>query len=99
MNRSAVLEIVIGEKPFWGKGLGKDAIFALLKHACLTLGLHRVALDVFATNVRGIKCYEKCGFVHEGCQRGAIWKQGKFVDLLRMAIMDKEFAEVLAKEK
>ena len=33
------------------------------------LNLHRIALHVFATNVRAIKTYERAGFQHEGTLR------------------------------
>jgi diamine N-acetyltransferase len=90
-NRSGEVGIFIGEKSFWNKGYGTDAIRLLLKHGFMTLNLNRVALDVYATNERAIRCYEKAGFVHEGCKRKAIFKDGDYIDLMQMSVLREEW--------
>lgn len=59
---SAKLTVLIGDKAYWGRGYGTDAISALLRHAFTELGLSQVNLKVFDFNERAIRCYEKCGF-------------------------------------
>ncbi|MBN1936332.1 MAG: GNAT family N-acetyltransferase, partial [Anaerolineae bacterium] len=58
-----------------------------------SLNLHRIFLRVHADNARGIRAYEKCGFQHEGCQREAVFKSGRYYDELRMAVLDHEFGQ------
>ena len=65
-NRNAELGIVIGNKEYWGKGYGTDAIKILLNHAFNQMNLYKVYLRVFDYNQRGTHCYEKCGFKEEG---------------------------------
>jgi RimJ/RimL family protein N-acetyltransferase len=81
-NRSAELGILVGDPAFQGKGYGAEAIGLLLEYAFNALGLHRVGLRVYANNVRGIRCYEKCGFRREGASREARWWGGRFWGIL-----------------
>lgn len=62
----AELRIRIGEKSYWDKGYGQDAVGTLLDHAFSKMNLSRIYLRVFAFNKRAIRCYEKCGFRKEG---------------------------------
>jgi diamine N-acetyltransferase len=91
-ERDATLGIVLGEKQYWGQGYGQDAIMALLRFAFETLNLHRVHLTVYAYNLRGIRCYEKCGFKKEGCLREAHYHDGRYHDEIMMGILASEFA-------
>ena len=90
-NRSAFLGIVIAEKEYWGRGYGSDAIVTLLRFAFGEMNLHRIYLSVFDTNPRAIRCYEKCGFRHEGRAREALFRDGRYHDALQMAILRQEF--------
>lgn len=92
-NRNAVLGIVIGEKEYWGRGYGTDAIVTMLRFAFEELNLHRVSLIVYNHNHRAIRCYEKCGFRHEGKDRQARFSGGKYHDDIRMSILRSEFGE------
>ncbi|MBU1290447.1 GNAT family N-acetyltransferase, partial [bacterium] len=49
-NRNAELGIVIGNKEYWGKGYGTDAIKILLNHAFNQMNLYKVYLRVFDYN-------------------------------------------------
>jgi RimJ/RimL family protein N-acetyltransferase len=89
----AELGMVIGDKEYWGRGYGTDAVRALLRLAFDKAGLHRVHLHVFDFNHRAISCYEKCGFRHEGVLRDYWFKNGKFRDTLVMAILKGEYAD------
>lgn len=90
-NRSAELGVVIGEKEYWNKGYGTEALTLLVDHAFKELNLHRVFLRVYDTNPRGIRCYEKVGFRHEGTQRDAIFKGGKYIDMHMMSVLSTEW--------
>jgi RimJ/RimL family protein N-acetyltransferase len=90
-NRSAVLGIVIAEKEYWGQGYGTDAITALLGFAFREMNLHRVFLFTYDFNERAIRCYEKCGFQHEGRAREAVFRDGRYHDSLLMGILRGDF--------
>lgn len=51
------------------------------------LYLHRIQLQVFSTNIRAIRAYEKCGFVQEGVMRDAAYINGVWVDVIIMSIV------------
>jgi RimJ/RimL family protein N-acetyltransferase len=86
-NRHAVFGISVGDKSYWGKGHGSEATRLILDHAFLTLNLNRVWLQVFEYNPRGIRCYEKIGFRHEGRLRQHVYRDGRYWDTLVMGIL------------
>lgn len=90
-HRKADLGIVIGETSFWSRGYGTEAIRLALRYAFDALGLNKVTLDVLEYNVRGIRAYEKCGFVREGVARQDVHKNGRFYDVVRMGVLAEEF--------
>jgi RimJ/RimL family protein N-acetyltransferase len=91
-NGSVLFHITIGEKDAWGHGYGSEATGLMVDHAFGTLGLHRVALAVFAFNERAIRAYRRVGFVVEGRSREAIWRDGRYWDELHMSILAHEWA-------
>ncbi len=91
-NRSAELGIVIGEKPYWGKGYGSDATCLILRFAFMELNLNRISLSVFGFNERAVRAYEKVGFVHEGIARQAVFREGRYHDLYLMAVLRDEWS-------
>jgi RimJ/RimL family protein N-acetyltransferase len=91
INRAAEFSILIGDKQYWSRGIGEQATRAMLQHAFVDLNLHRVSLSVIRENDRAIRVYRKVGFVDEGCQRQAVFKDGVYRDVVLMAILRDEF--------
>jgi RimJ/RimL family protein N-acetyltransferase len=90
-NRKASLGIMIGDKEYWGRGYGTDAILTLLRFAFDEMNLNRVWLEVHDDNARAIACYKKCGFVEEGRLRQDRYKGGAYHDTLVMGVLVDEF--------
>jgi RimJ/RimL family protein N-acetyltransferase len=90
-HKRAELGIFIGDKTFWGRGLGPDAIHRVLRYAFEELTLRRVQLHVDEDNLRGIRCYEKCGFVREGLLRDHRLREEQPVNEVVMAVLRDEF--------
>ena len=90
-NRSAEVGIMIGEKTTWNQGYGTDTMRTLLQHGFETLNLQRIWLQVYAKNPRGIRAYEKAGFVHEGIFRQAHYQHGKYFDIHLMSVLREEW--------
>jgi UDP-4-amino-4,6-dideoxy-N-acetyl-beta-L-altrosamine N-acetyltransferase len=90
INRNCELYIYIGEKDYWGKGLGSEATSLIVKFAFEELCLHRVYLSVFSYNTRAIKAYEKVGFKQEGLMKDSLYKKGKYHDKVLMSIINNE---------
>lgn len=74
-----------------GKGIGKTVVRLLTEYAFRRLNAHRVWLGVSEANLRAVKCYLDCGFVFEGREREAIFYQGQYHAVLRMAILEDEW--------
>jgi len=91
IDRKTVFGIFLGNKDYWGRGYGTEATCLLLDYAFNILNLHRVELDVFAYNKRGIRCYEKCGFRYGGKKREAHFMAGAYHDILIYDILASEF--------
>jgi RimJ/RimL family protein N-acetyltransferase len=62
LNGKAVFHIFIGEKQFWGMGIGKTATKLMIDYAKDELGLEELSLVVFETNKPAIKIYKSIGF-------------------------------------
>ena len=92
--RSAEFGIMIGDQSAWGCGIGRVATAFALHHAFRRENLNRVSLTVLATNDRAIRLYLKMGFVEEGKLRQAQFKEGKYVDVVAMGILESEFNDV-----
>lgn len=86
-DHRAVFGIFLGDPADWGQGFGTEATDLLLKVAFDWLNLHRVDLTVHADNPRGIRAYEKVGFVREGRLREYQWKDGAWVDAIVMGCL------------
>lgn len=91
-HRSADLQIRMGDDRTRGQGLGLAAVRQLVEFGFRDLNLNRIALQVFATNGRAIKTYERAGFTIEGLLREAAFVDGEFIDVVVMSILAGEFA-------
>jgi len=92
-DRSAEIGLFIGDKSIWDKGYGTETVRLLLKHGFETLNLNRIYLRVYEPNKRAIRAYEKAGFVHEGCLRQAVYKNGRYLDELIMSVLRSEWEQ------
>jgi len=52
---------MIIDKPFWGKGHGKQAM-KLIEREAKKLGIKKLRLEVYDTNIRAIRLYRRSGF-------------------------------------
>ncbi len=93
VHRKAEVGIVIGEPTFWSKGHGTEAMRVALRYGFHVLGLNKISLDVLEYNVRAIRTYERLGFQREGLHREDVYKDGRFVDVVRMSILARELRE------
>lgn len=92
-NRSCGFRTLIGQAGR-GRGLGTEATRLVVAYGLQELGLHRIALQVYAFNPRARHVYEKVGFRHEGTGRDALRFDGGWVDVDYMAALatDPEWA-------
>ncbi|MFZ5351350.1 MAG: GNAT family N-acetyltransferase [Bacillota bacterium] len=88
-NKSVELRrVVISEK---GKGYGREALRLAKKHAFEKLNAHRVWLDVREHNIKAQELYKSEGFVVEGLIRECVYKDGKYISIYYMSILEQEY--------
>ena len=58
----AEIGIMIGERSYWDKGYGTDAVMALVNHIFSETNLGRIHLKTLYWNKRAQGCFQKCGF-------------------------------------
>ena len=98
-DKSAVVGILIGDKRYWNRGFGTDAMKTILRYGFQKLKFHRIELGVYAYNPRAIHVYKRLGFKHEGRQRRAIRWRNAYYDRLIMGMLREEWARFNTSKK
>jgi len=93
IHSDAWMGIGLGEREYWGKGYGADAVRVILRYGFAELNLHRISLGVFEYNPRAIRAYEKAGFVREGRTRQDARRDGRHWDSFWMGILREEWEQ------
>ena len=62
-SENAEYHIFIGEKDYWGKGIGLSATQQIIRFAKYVLKLKQIYLYVKKENENAVKLYQRCGFV------------------------------------
>lgn len=91
LNRRATVGIFIGEREQRGQGYGAEALRLLLGYGFRSLNLHNIMLLVHGDNELGLACYKKVGFREFGRRRSSQFKDGGYVDVIHMDILEEEF--------
>lgn len=87
-NKLGRLSLVI-KKEFWNKGYAQKALLILINHAFKKLGLHKVYLMHWRENKKADHLYKKVGFKKEGVLKDEYFWHGKYHDMVRMSIVNK----------
>lgn len=94
-NRVAFHGIKISSKASRGKGIGTDAVMAIMRYAFDELQLNRLDGAIIDYNIPSKKLYSKCGWKDEGVKRKYIYKNGKYHDLIILGILKEEYYELV----
>jgi RimJ/RimL family protein N-acetyltransferase len=90
VSRTVELGITIGDKDYWGRGYGSEAVQLLVDYAFQSRNIRKVTLSVLGNNPRAIAAYRKAGFVEEGRRQLQEWNDGEYVDLVLMGVFRPE---------
>jgi len=93
LHRTAEIGIFIGDKSYWSKGYGQEALSLLLDYAFKKLNLHTILLRVYDFNQRAIACYEKTGFRKIGEIRDGLIRNMEYHNVVLMDILPTDFYE------
>lgn len=91
VHRRASFGILIGDKKFWGQGVGLEATRLTVEYGFYRLNLRRIDLGVFAEHQSAVHCYEKVGFKIEGRFRQDLFQAGEYKDRLWMGLLRSEY--------
>ena len=91
VNGLCGIGIFIGDKEYWGRGYGAEAMRLLLGYAFDYLNMNNIMLNVYEFNERAYACYIRVGFKEIGRRRKAICREGRFHDHIFMDILAEEF--------
>ncbi len=98
IHKTGEFGIFIGNRNYWDKGYGSEAIKLLLDYGFNILNLHNISLSVYSFNKRAINCYQKLGFKIIGNRREAREIAGQKYDEIYMDILASEFEGNLLKQ-
>lgn len=87
-HRKAEMRKLIGDPAMRGQGLGKAATRMWLAFGFRTLGLHKIYINTLNTNLRNVRLNEALGFRLEGILHDEVYLDGRYHDVLRMAVWD-----------
>ncbi len=92
-NRSAFHGVKLTADTPKGKGIGFDAVAAVMKYAFEDLQLNRLYGGILEYNIPSQKLYKKCGWKIEGRYRQCVFKDNAYHDELAVAILRDEYFE------
>jgi RimJ/RimL family protein N-acetyltransferase len=79
-SRIAQLGGIAVHPDFRGRRVADEAARLLQRHLIFDLGYHRLQLEVYGFNERGVRHAERSGFVREGVKRKAYRRHDEWVD-------------------
>jgi len=74
-----------------GRGLGRRLLAEILRIVFDEIGAHRFFLDVVEDNLRARHLYASFGFTEEGILREATQRDGHWLSLVLMSILEHEY--------
>ncbi len=90
-HRIAEYGIMMGRKSEWGKGYVTKATDAIIKFCFNPLNIRKLTLGVVSDNISAYKLYQKLGFEVEGIYKKHGKYQGKYCDIIRMALFNPNY--------
>lgn len=93
-NKNASWAYYIADTSFRGKGLAKKLEYNIYNYVFEKLKLNKLWCEVLSFNDIVVKIHEKYGSKVEGVLRQQIKKDGKYYDVVRMAILKEEWDKI-----
>lgn len=89
--RRAEYRALIGEKNFWGKGYGTELAEMIIYYGFDRLNLNRIYAGYTAENKSAARANEKAGFIYEGTLKEDIYRNSRYYDSIKVAILRKDY--------
>lgn len=91
VSKNAEFAILLGDKNYWGKGFGEEAAKLIVDYGFDRLNLHRIYCGTLEGNEGMKKLAVKLKMKEEGIRRQAIYKHGKYIDIIEYGILRDEY--------
>lgn len=80
-------------------GVGIDAHLAMLRYGFDELQMHRAIGSTLEYNQASLNMQRLCGYTVEGRRRSAVWKNGKYHDLILTSILRDEYYKFVEEQE
>jgi RimJ/RimL family protein N-acetyltransferase len=90
ISRTCELGLLIGDRTYWGKGIGSEVMNLVTRFAFEDLDIRKISLTVYSNNPAAIRLYEKVGFETEGVLKNHIYSKNSYIDKIWMSIFRKQ---------
>lgn len=98
-KKSGMVTIIIGEKEYWGKGVGTEVYQLLLEFGFHDLGLERITSGQTTRNVAMIKVCEHVGMKKQGLSDKKLIKDGETLGIIEYAMTKNEYESFAKRAK
>lgn len=95
INRNAEIGYMIGDKSYYGIGIGTELIGILVKYGFERLNLHKITAGVVSENVGSIRVLEKNNFKQYGDNPEDYYLDGKYISTLLFYILSNEYFKTI----
>ncbi len=91
ISRNGVIWISLYDETKMWKWYGTESMQLFLKYAFEYIGVHKVKLQVFASNARAIASYKKCWLREVWIFQEEVYVMGKYEDSIAMEMMRSDY--------
>ena len=97
VHRHGDVSILIGDKKLWGRGIAKETVGLVVRHAFKKMNLNRLTSGMSGLNIGSKKCFEENGFILEGTKRKHFCYNGRYVDEYMLGLLREEWEKKTAR--
>lgn len=91
LSKNAEFAILLGDKNYWGKAYGEEAAQLIVRYGFDRLNLHRIYCGIME-EAEGVKKFVlKLKMKEEGVRREAIYKHGKYCNIVEYGVLRNEY--------
>ena len=90
-NQSSGIYMILGDKAYWGKSIMYDVHLCLLNYGFQSMNLNKIWANVLSNNIASYVTLKKVGFTREAVFKNEFFRDTKYYDIYRMAILRREF--------
>lgn len=96
-NGNAEFSFYLGDSKYYSKGYAVEMELVTLEYAFNYLNLHKVYAEILEGGDRIVSMHEKFNFKISGTFKEHIYHDGRYIDLIRVEILKKDFLAIAPK--